>query len=77
MISNCLDVGTSASQRKSHGASSPAYTYPAWATTGWTTNGSTADTEPESNMSELAMHCHNKRSTNTNGGGGWNKTTGW
>jgi predicted CxxxxCH...CXXCH cytochrome family protein len=63
MTSNCLDVGTSATARKLHGTAA-AWTYPAMPTMVFSTdNGATL--------------CHGRRRTNTTGGGGWNKVTGW
>lgn len=72
MITNCIDVGNTNGQRKAHGTDA-AWSYPSWPTdaAGW---GGSA---PVANVNDLGMHCHNKRATNTNGGGGWNKVTGW
>jgi len=71
MVTNCLDVGTSSTQRKAHGTDA-AWNFPTWAAGTWA-----GGSPPVTNITDLAMHCHNKRKTNTTGGGGWNKVTGW
>ena len=74
LTSNCIDVGTSTTAQKVHGSDS-GYTYPNWtASGGGTALGISGST---SGMSELAIHCHNKRRTNTSGGSGWNSVSGW
>jgi predicted CxxxxCH...CXXCH cytochrome family protein len=65
MTTNCIDVGTSTTSRKLHGTQA-AWTYPTIAgTTIGASNGA------------VAVLCHNQQKTNTTGGGGWNKVTGW
>ena len=69
MTSNCLDVGTSYTAQKAHGTDT-GYTYPTYVAT-------LSGVGSNPGVSEIAVHCHNKRKTNTAGGGGWNKITGW
>lgn len=67
MVTNCLDVGTTAGSRKAHGTE-PAYTLPTYST--FSGSGVTLS-------KDAAMHCHNNNKLNTSAGGGWNKVTGW
>ena len=78
MKTNCLDVGTSATNLTSvnkHGSTSTSYTG-----TGYTFGNQIADrvTNGQSNMpNERPMHCHNQKKENKTAGGGWNTITGW
>jgi hypothetical protein len=78
MKTNCLDVGTDntgLTAKNKHGSTSASY-----AGTGYVFGGSIADRNASGTgnaMNERPMHCHNQRSENKPGGGGWNVLTGW